>query len=182
MVRYVSRAELVDIGQETLTESLAKVAKAESRSPKNATFMSHSSKDDDAVPGVVRILENHGATVYLDKKDPNLSGLPPQEIASSLRSRIRDCKKLVVFATENIKGSKWVPWELGLGDGAKGQRNVCIFPGPDKFYDKDWLEQEYLAVYDRAVWATFEGEDTPQWQVWNHMTNVGVRLRDWLNR
>jgi hypothetical protein len=181
MLRYVSRAELVEIAQEPLTEAASIVSKAEGRSPTGATFLSYSSKDRDAVPAVVRILENHGATIYLDKKDPTLPGKTPQSVASALRERIGACKKLVVFATNNSAGSKWVPWELGLGDGTKGRRNVCIFPGPDKANDKEWLEQEYLGVYDRAIWGNFSGQDQRGWLVWNYQTNLAIRLSDWLS-
>ena len=34
------------------------------------TFLSHSSKDDDLVIGATRVLENHGARVYVDEVDP----------------------------------------------------------------------------------------------------------------
>ncbi len=182
MIKYFSRAELAGMGGEIATERLTRVAKAEARSPINATFLSYSSKDADAVPGVIRILENHGAKVYLDKKDPTLASKRPQEVAETLRSRIKSCKKLVVFATESVKQSKWVPWELGLGDGEKSKNNVCIFPGPDKSEDKAWLEQEYLGVYERIIWANYAGEIDQQWMVWNHETNNGTRLADWLAR
>lgn len=182
MVEYVTRAELIEIGKTRLTESLAKVAKAESRSAQNTTFLSHSSKDDDAMPGVVLILENHGATVYLDKKDPTLSTKPPPDIAKTLRGHISQAKKFVLFASNNTKESKWVPWELGLADGYKKPRNVCIFPGPDKSEDRKWMEQEYLGIYDRVVWGAFKGQEQSQWMVWDHVENSAIRLREWLER
>lgn len=182
MVQYVTRAELIEIGREKLTENLAKVAKAEGRSPTNATFLSHSSRDDDAMPGVVRILENHGATVYLDKRDPDLESAEPKEIAIILRDRIARSRKFVLFATENVKQSKWVPWEIGAADGYKKPENVCIFPGPDKASDRRWSEQEYLGIYDRIVWGTINGENGPRWLVWNHEKNTAIHLRRWLER
>jgi hypothetical protein len=182
MLQYVSRAELVELGIETEAGGLSRIAKAESRSPTNATFVSYSSKDVDAVRGVIRVLEGHGATVYVDKKDPALTGQTAQAIATTLRSRVAACKKLIVFATENTKTSKWVPWELGLGDGNKGRANVCIFPGPDKAGDKAWLEQEYFGVYDRIIWGNYTNETKLQWLVWNYESNNATRLADWLSR
>jgi len=148
----------------------------------NATFLSHSSKDDEVMPGVVRVLEGHGATVYLDKKDPTLLNKKPRDIAVTLRNRISDCKKFIVFASVNIKESKWVPWELGLADGYKKPRNVCIFPAPDKASDHKWTEQEYLGIYERIVWGSFKGKDKPEWMVWNHEDNTATQLREWLER
>lgn len=71
------------------------------------------------MPIVVHLLENHGATVYLDDKDPALLARPGREVAKILRSRVRSCRKFILFASKNIKDSKWVPWELGLSDGYK---------------------------------------------------------------
>jgi len=134
------------------------------------------------MPGVVRILENHGATVYLDKKDSTLLSKRPREIAIVLRERISSCKKFIVFASINIKDSKWVPWELGLADGYKKPRNVCLFPAPDSKSEYKWTEQEYLGIYDRIVWGKIEGEAKDRWLVWNHVDNTAVGLADWLDR
>jgi len=182
MVEYVSRAELSSLGLESLTENLAKVAKAEARSSVNATFLSHSSRDDDVMPAVVRILEGHGASVYLDKKDGDLLSKSPKDIAETLRNRIVNCKKFVVFASVSIRDSKWVPWELGLADGYKKPKNVCLFPAPESASEYRWTEQEYLGIYDRIVWGTFKQKDRPEWMVWNHKENTATALREWLTR
>jgi hypothetical protein len=182
MIAYVTRNRLLEIGKENLNENLAKVARAEAREPTSATFLSHSSKDDEVMPGVVRILENHGATVYLDKKDPTLSSKTPKEIAQSLRGRISSSKKFVLFASNNVRASTWVPWELGLADGYRKPTNVCLFPAPEKQTETAWLEQEYLGIYDRIIWGNYSGESDQQWLVWNHVANNAVRLRDWIGR
>lgn len=132
------------------------------------------------MPGVVLILENHGATVYLDKFDPTLSEKSPKEIATALRARISSSKKFMVFASDHIKESKWVPWELGLADGCKRSGNVAIFPAPEKAFEYRWTEQEYLGIYDRVVWGTFKGNDKPEWMVWNHVSNEAMPLREWI--
>lgn len=120
--------------------------------------------------------------MYLDKGDPTLLGQNPKEIAVTLRSRIQRSKKLVMFATENSKNSKWVPWELGLGDGFKGGDNVAIFPAIENTGNFAWSETEYLGVYDRIIWGNFTNESQLQWLVWNHEANTAVRLREWLTR
>ena len=179
---YATRSRLIEIGKEQLNENLTRVAKAESRQPSNATFLSHSSKDDEVMPGVVRILENHGATVYLDKSDPSLSAKPVKEVAESLRDTISVSRKFVLFASSHIKGSNWVPWELGLADGSLRPRNVCLFPAPDKQTETAWLDQEYLGIYDRIIWGNFTGEDEHQWLVWDRQANTATRLGEWIRR
>ncbi len=182
MVEYVSRDELISIGRKNLTENRARVLRAAARSPAHNTFLSHSSKDDEVIPVVVEILESHGATVYVDKKDSALGNLNPKEIASSLREKIASTRKFVTFASSNIRDSKWVPWEIGLADGYKRSANVAIFPAPDKAHDFRWTEQEYLGIYDRVVWGCLRGEERHKWLVWNHVANTATTLREWLER
>lgn len=118
-------------------------------------------KDDEHMPIVVRILEDHGATVYLDKKDPTLSSSSGREVAKTLRSRIKVCRKFIVFASNHIKDSRWVPWELGLSDGYKDSKNTAIFPAIDNAHETRWTEQEYLGAYDRVVWGDLQGYTQP---------------------
>lgn len=182
MVEYVTRDQLIEIGRVNLTEGRLKVTRAENRNPNGSTFLSHSSKDDEVMPAVVTILENHGARVYLDKKDHTLSTKPVREIATSLRNNISAASKFVIFASDNIKSSRWVPWELGLADGFKRSQNVAVFPAPANQYDTEWTEQEYLGVYDRVVWGKFTGQTQYQWLVWNQTNNTAIFLRDWITR
>lgn len=182
MVDYVTRTELLRLSQQNLTESLESINRAKARRPDSAVFLSHSSSDDDLMPAVVRILENHSAEVYLDKKDSSLSTMAPRDIGTALRDRIRVSKKFVLFASENIKLSTWVPWELGLADSSKSSRNVAIFPAVEKQGEFSWAEQEYLGVYDRLVWGSFKGQTEAKWMVWNQDANTAVGLREWLQR
>jgi hypothetical protein len=129
------------------------------------TFLSHSSKDNDLLPGVVVILENHGASVYVDNADETLPKNPSVETAEILRGNLRATRKFVLFVTQNSKDSIWIPWELGIADGEKHLQNVALFPAAQNTYEKDWSEQEYLGLYRRIVWANFRGEDKPQWLV-----------------
>lgn len=167
-----------DLGDgERLTKSFDAATK---RSPAGTTFLSYSSKDEDLIPIVVRILENNGATVYVDKKDPSLLGRPPREIATTLRSRIKQTKKLVMFATAASKESRWVPWELGIADGHRDAAGVAIFPAVDTASDYQWAEREYLGAYDRIVFGGIEGFDRDVWMVWNEAMNTAITLSKWL--
>lgn len=157
-----------------------KLYAAQRRLPDGLTFLSHSSKDNELVPAVIMILEGHGAQVYVDTKDPTLSSHSGREVAMQLRSRIKKCKKFIVFVTENIKDSKWVPWELGLSDGYKHTSNTVVFPGVEDALKTSWLHQEYLEAYDRIVWGPMVGQPESVWMVWNQEANTACTLREWL--
>lgn len=49
------------------------------------TFLSHSSADDELLPGVITILENHGAVVYIDDGDDRLPEKTTPETARVLK-------------------------------------------------------------------------------------------------
>jgi hypothetical protein len=80
-------------------------------------FLSHTTADDGLVAGVVLILEENGADVYVDHQDPSVDGADCTAIANHLRNVMRQCSRLVMLASPKSKDSKWIPWELGLGDG-----------------------------------------------------------------
>lgn len=157
------------------------IARAEKREGKT-TFLSHSSKDDKHLPFIIHLLENHGATVYVDVKDDSMPSSPSAETAKILRDALRGCRKFIVFVTSNSKDSKWIPWELGLGDGEKRQTNVALLPVAKTFSDQAWANQEYLGLYDRIIWGNFQGIEQAEWLVHNHHDNTAVRLREWLSR
>jgi len=154
---------------------------AKAATPQNKTvFLSHSSDDDDLAAGAVQILENHGGHVYLDHGDPNLSDSDCAAIAEELRNAIRRCKRFVMLATPRSKDSKWIPWELGLGDGVHNPTNVAIFPAAENSFDQDWAEREYLRLYRKIVWGRLEGYEDFLWLVLDMSANTAVKLADWL--
>jgi hypothetical protein len=156
------------------------VEKAEYRSPSGSTFLSHSSKDADILPGAVSLLEEHGASVYVDKIDTSLPPITSRNTASILKGRIQECKKFVLLASIKSKESKWMPWELGIADGYKKPRNVAILPALEKVGDRAWSEQEYLGIYDRIVWGKLSGFSRDVWMVWDDETNTATELSKWL--
>ncbi|RYF44853.1 MAG: TIR domain-containing protein, partial [Cytophagaceae bacterium] len=155
---------------------------ASERSPLASTFLSHSSKDSDLLPGVVHLLQSHGAVVYIDKKDETLPPFTCRSTALTLRGRIEQSKKMVLFATENSKDSRWVPWELGLGDGLKKGNSVAILPSIETNSDQEWVEREYLGIYDRIVFGRIQGIEDMLWMVLNQEKNTAMSLRSWLSR
>lgn len=164
-----------------LAGSTQQILSRSSRREGKNVFLSHSSKDAKYLPLIIHILENHGGSVYVDVKDDELPKEPSLETARILRSNLRECRKFVLFVTTNSKDSKWIPWELGIGDGEKRPSNVALFPAAPHVWDQQWAKQEYLGLYDRMLWGNFAGS-SPEWIVYNHHDNSGVRLSEWLRR
>lgn len=100
------------------------VENAERRAVNGSTFLSYSSRDDEFLPSIIGVLENHGAFVYIDKKDSSLPHKPSRETAAILRKNVALSSKFVLFVTPNSKESNWIPWELGLADGEKTKSKV----------------------------------------------------------
>ncbi|WP_245284877.1 toll/interleukin-1 receptor domain-containing protein [Bradyrhizobium sp. th.b2] len=163
-----------------MTDQESILRKAASRSPAGSSFLSHSTKDAGLLPGVIAILEAHGASVYVDKKDESLPPTTNQNTASILRGRVKQCKKFILFTTVNSKDSRWMPWELGLADGFRQMPNVAVFPGVDSASDYKWSEREYLGVYDRIVYGAHQAYAKPIFMVYNHENNTGTELAAWL--
>jgi hypothetical protein len=174
---FVTYDELRTVSKKTEATTLLESA---SRQFGKTVFLSHSSKDHELLPGVVLILENHGGRVYVDERDNELSDANGLDAAARLRDVVKACRKFVLFVTERTKDSKWIPWELGLGDGNKNPYNVAIFPSAERSYDQSWSEQEYLGLYHRVIWGNFTGKD-PEWLVLDHRQNTAVGLRKWLS-
>lgn len=183
MINYYTRSQFVSFGDSLDAQMRTEIRKrAEGRSPSNATFLSHSSKDSDVLVPVIRILESHGASVYIDKKDPALPPYTSKKTAMVLRDRIGQAKKFVLLASENSKDSRWVPWELGIADGRKSESNIAIFPVLEKQGDTQWMSWEYIGLYDRIVYGDLNGYSEPVWMVLDYRENIATELRQWLAR
>jgi hypothetical protein len=182
LISYTTKEEFRRFSSEiTLNDRTQLRKRAQERSPEGATFLSHSSKDDDLVVGAIRILENHGATVYIDKKDPDLPPYTSDQTASTLKKRIEQTRKFVLLATKNSKESKWVPWELGIADGKKGLDRIALFPAVDERHDNSWTSWEYMGLYRRIVWGDLEGHEKRLWMVLDEKRNTATPLSRWLS-
>jgi hypothetical protein len=170
--------ELKAFGRENRAQVL--LEKAFTRAGKTV-FLSHATADDDLVAGVVLILENDGGKVYADHYDSSLPGADCIAIAHHVRTVIRECGKLALLASPRSQNSKWIPWELGLGDGTRHERNMALFPSAEYSTDMTWSEQEYLGLYRRIVWGSLEGEPKTCWFVWDYRKNTGELLSTWLS-
>lgn len=143
-------------------------------------FLSHSSKDNAYLPPVIQILESHGGKVYVDNGDSRLPATPSPKTAQILRDTLKQCRRLVLFVTTNSKDSRWMPWELGLGDGCHNPYSVALFPVAAGSYEQQWSEREYLGLYQRIVWGRIGSGTKSHWIVWDHHRNTALSLREWL--
>lgn len=138
-------------------------------------FLSHSSKDDALVPGVIAFFASHKATVYADDFDKRLPDPPSTNTANILKSEIKGCQRLVVLATPNSHTSRWIPWELGIGDGLKGVPPNAIFPITPEGDVQSWTKTEYFGLYPKI--AEVDGE----WRVIDPRNSTMWRLSTWLH-
>lgn len=181
MVEYTTKSKLRSRASKLNINEQANLRKsASSRSLTGSTFLSHSSMDEDLVVGAVQILEDHGALVYTDQKDPEMPPYTNDETASLLKTRIQQTKRFVMLASKNSKESRWVPWELGYADGYKSLSGIALFPALDTASDESWTSSEYLGLYRRIVWGNLKGYKDSLWMVWDHEKNRATTLRGWL--
>jgi len=181
MIEYITRAELRDFAANvSLAEQTTLRKSAATRQLVGSTFLSHSSKDDDLVIGAMRVLEGHGAQVYVDKIDPEMPPYTSEETAALLKERIQQTARFVLLASKNSKESRWVPWELGIADSRKGVDRIALFPASDTSGEKEWASWEYLGLYRRIVWGDLQGHKDRLWMVLDEKKNTATPLAKWL--
>lgn len=178
MPKFLTYSDLRSIDAKSVLNEASVLGRAESKYGKN-TFLSHSSKDKKYLAAVITLLEEHGASVYVDDGDRRLPTPPSKVTAQVLRDTIRQLNRFIVFVTPNSKDSRWIPWELGLADGFKTPDNVAILPATESATDQQWANQEYLGLYSRIVWGQIKGSEAC-WIVWDHQENTALTLRKWI--
>lgn len=181
MARNVTTAELRSSSANKTQNTRDHLFKSTASSGSMSTFLSHSSKDREILAGAIQVLQDHGAVVYIDEIDPEMPPYTSEETAELLKQRIAQTKRFVLLTTKNSKDSRWVPWELGIADGAKGLLKIAIFPASDSTYDDSWASWEYLGLYRRVVWGALQGYSQELWMVLDTKANTAVPLRDWLS-
>lgn len=112
-------------------------------------FLSHSSKDRELALGLVTILHQQGVGVYVDYLDEGVPQPPSADTARHLREKIGEAKLFMLLATRNTDSSRWCPWEVGIGDGMKGENQVYIVPTQDD--SGHHHGNEYLNLYQHIA-------------------------------
>lgn len=111
-------------------------------------FLSHSSRDAQLIYGLRALLMAQGLTVYVDWiTDPQLDrSRVSSSTAALLRERMRASKSLIYATSRAASKSRWMPWELGYFDAAKGGDRVSILP-IENFGSGSFDGEEYLGLY-----------------------------------
>ena len=115
---------------------------------KPTVFLSHKHSDLEDLQGVMGMLEELGAKIYIDSMDNKMPEQTSGETAQRIKEVIKTCKKFVLLATEKAIESYWCNWELGIGDTHKYIRHIAILPMKEKnTYDHNYKGNEYLQIY-----------------------------------
>jgi hypothetical protein len=118
---------------------------------KPTVFISHKHsdlQDIEELHGVIELLEEIGAKIYIDSMDNKMPEETSGETASRIKEVIKYCKKFVLIATKKAIESYWCNWELGIGDTHKYIEHIAILPIKERGeYDFQYKGNEYLQIY-----------------------------------
>ena len=107
-------------------------------------------EDVEELTGVMEIIENLGAKVYIDSMDNKMPNHTCGDTALRIKDVIKHCKKFILIATEKAIESYWCNWELGIGDTHKYIDHIAIVPIKKKGEsDSSYKGNEYLQIYPR---------------------------------
>lgn len=129
----------------TVETALRRVARTDKE--RYDVFLSQTIKDREIVYGVYAILtEDLGLTVFCDwieAPDTDRANVTPEN-AHYIRQKLRRSDSLLFLDTHNADQSKWMCWELGWFDAAKGK--VGVLPVVRNATDP-YRGREFLGLY-----------------------------------
>lgn len=147
------------------------------RTPSKRIFLSYKHEDKSKVVPVVKWLQLKRVNVYIDYLDNELAGKTDVEAAKILRSRIKGADKFILLASNNISGSRWIPWELGLGDGFVSYQNVVRLP---LTVAGNWNSKDYYDIYG-YIYKSDHPYNYDQWYIKYPDSDFNlIKLEDWL--
>lgn len=150
---------------------------SQSGTPTYHVFISYRHEDRSYVPRVAKFLKGLKAGIYIDFLDEELAKAPNSETAPILRRRITQCSKLIQIITPNSGDSRWMPWELGLGDGILGYPNAVTLPVINDYQPR--VSQEYLDMYGHIETSRSSNDAFTDWAV-IYPKDGHKWLKDWL--
>jgi hypothetical protein len=141
-------------------------------------FLSHSHIDvndlsRDDLRALLTMLIALGGDVYIDWLDPEMPSEACADTAERLKDKIDGCDRFLLAATTNAVKSRWVPWELGYADKAKGVKNIAVIPIADPY--GQWEGSEYLRLYQSAILS-----DARRLAVFPPSKQQGVLIEHWM--
>jgi hypothetical protein len=177
---YLKRATLRNAVASDASQQYFRQYASKSWTSQTRVFLSHSHIDVNDVSkqelyGLLSLLLLYGGDIYIDWLDPDMPVDTSPETAARLKGKIDWCDRFLLLATENAINSKWVPWELGYADKAKGIENIAIVPIADPY--GRWSGSEYLALYPRVLITSDENLG-----VYQPGAHTGRYIKSWFNR
>lgn len=158
MIQFFNRAYLDSIELKprpvrTMNEALLSEA-ASGKQEEYDVFISHSTKDKDTIKKIRQVLEeNFNLSAYIDWDEDN--GMSRDDVADTVKERMKHCKSFLIVKTENSDMSSWVSWETGYYEALHNENGRVSFEYigvlliEDEAFNKDtFLHQEYLKRYE----------------------------------
>lgn len=118
--------------------------------PRTTVFISHKHDDLKDLSGFIGFLEEkYNVKTYIDSRDSSMPRVTSGKTASKIKTRIRQCDKFILLATNSAVESKWCNWELGYGDSQKFDNNdIAILPlKKADMTDSAYKGNEYMQIY-----------------------------------
>lgn len=126
-------------------------------------FLSHSSRDAQLILGIRDWLISQNLRVYVDWiDDPELDrSFVSAATAARLREQMGNSRSLIYATSRAAKTSRWMPWELGYFDAAKGSPRVSIMR-LDSSSSSKFVGEEYLGLYKQIEYLRApDGKNRP---------------------
>ena len=137
-------------------------------------FLSHKHSEWEILRNAMALFLSADAELYIDWQDNAMPSATSGETAMRIRSKIAECGKFVLLASDDAISSKWCIWELGIADALKYPGNMALLPVADD--DGTWKGAEDLQIYSHI-------ETEYQYHVGEYVVVTQERrmpLSDWL--
>jgi len=121
----------------------------EERGAELTVFLSHSHHDRSIVEGLIAMLDQIGIKIYVDWNDKDMPRVTNRETADKIKEQIKKNAIFMILATSRALSSKWVPWEVGIGDQVKGEAQILLIPVADP--SGNFQGNEYLQLYSHLI-------------------------------
>lgn len=146
---YLTESQILNFSKDSsLTESSRYFIKSSSLDVNTTIFLSHSHFDRELAKNMKIYLSKYRINLYIDWLDNKMPANTNAKTALELKNKIKSNNYFLLLATNNALASKWVPWELGIADGAKSYDNILILPINDNY--GRFNGNEYLQIYKRV--------------------------------
>ena len=178
--RFVALANSQTYSTRTAGAILNEAARAESTARAFDIFLAHAYLDATLVAGLKADIEEMGFSVYVDWiQDSHLDRAKVDKATVELlRMRLKQSTSLFFATSDNSSTSKWMPWECGYFDGAKGKVAICPIAAQGAL--SEFAGQEYLGIYPYIQKDRPKDADKPT--MWVHETRTKyVVFRQWLS-